>query len=160
MYCVFAPKQKQNDIVANLCPPKSSLFSFGFFCINICMLSSVFVIKFTTTTRLYHGYTCHIGSILARTKHMNVTENLRLNCSLSVPFQLAAVFHGGKREETSYEQPHASKKSILGRDPARRTDYTKEKLHFSCGIEDFVETLFCKLCVILRSRVLLDVCPY
>ena len=30
----------------------------------------------------------------------------------------------------------------------------------SCDIEDFVETHFCKLGVILRSRVLLGVCPH
>ena len=30
----------------------------------------------------------------------------------------------------------------------------KIKIHSSCEIEDYVETLICKLCVILRSRVL------
>ena len=35
----------------------------------------------------------------------------------------------------------------------------KMKLHSSCKIEDFVETHICKLCVILRSRVLRVVCP-
>ena len=30
----------------------------------------------------------------------------------------------------------------------------KMKIHFSCDIEDFVETQRCKLCVILRSRAL------
>ena len=30
----------------------------------------------------------------------------------------------------------------------------------SCEIEDFVETRLCKVCVILRSRVLRVVCPY
>ena len=35
-----------------------------------------------------------------------------------------------------------------------------KKIHSSsCEIEDFVETHLCKLCVILRSRVLLGVCP-
>ena len=33
-------------------------------------------------------------------------------------------------------------------------------IHSSCEIEDFVETHICKLCVILRSRVLRVVCPY
>ena len=28
----------------------------------------------------------------------------------------------------------------------------KMKIHSSCEIEDFVETHFCKLCVILRTR--------
>ena len=37
---------------------------------------------------------------------------------------------------------------------------TKLKLHSSCEIEDFVETHLCKLCVILKSRVLLVVCPH
>ena len=36
----------------------------------------------------------------------------------------------------------------------------KIKMHSSCEIEDFVETHLCKLCVILRSRVLLGVCPH
>ena len=35
-----------------------------------------------------------------------------------------------------------------------------EKKHSSCEIEDFVETHLCKLCVILRSRVLRVVCPH
>ena len=34
----------------------------------------------------------------------------------------------------------------------------KNKIHSSCEIEYFVETHLCKLCVILRSRVLLVVC--
>ena len=34
------------------------------------------------------------------------------------------------------------------------------KIHPSCEIEYFVETHLCKLCVILRSRVLRVVCPY
>ena len=34
----------------------------------------------------------------------------------------------------------------------------KKEIHASCEIEDFVETHLCKLCVILRSRVLLGVC--
>ena len=34
----------------------------------------------------------------------------------------------------------------------------KIKIHSSCEIEDFVETHLCKLCVILRSRVLRVVC--
>ena len=33
------------------------------------------------------------------------------------------------------------------------------KIHSSCEVEDFVETHLCKLCVILRSRVLRVVCP-
>ena len=33
-------------------------------------------------------------------------------------------------------------------------DIMKIKIHSSCEIEDFVETHLCKLCVILRSRVL------
>ena len=45
-----------------------------------------------------------------------------------------------------------------------KLDYTskniiKIKIHFSCVIEDFVETHLCKLCVILRSRVSRVVCP-
>ena len=36
--------------------------------------------------------------------------------------------------------------------------YYKIKIHSSCEIEDFVETHLCKLCVILRSRVLQLVC--
>ena len=34
------------------------------------------------------------------------------------------------------------------------------KIHSSCEIEDFVETHLCKLCVILRSRVLGVVRPH
>ena len=34
----------------------------------------------------------------------------------------------------------------------------KIKIRSSCEIEDFVETHICKLCVILRSRVILGVC--
>ena len=37
-------------------------------------------------------------------------------------------------------------------------DMLKKKIHSSCEIEDFVENHLCKLCVILRSRVLLGVC--
>ena len=33
----------------------------------------------------------------------------------------------------------------------------KIKIHSTCEIEDFVETHICKLCVILRSRVVLPV---
>ena len=36
----------------------------------------------------------------------------------------------------------------------------KMKIHSSCEIEDFVEIHLCKLCVILRSRVLRVVCPH
>ena len=37
----------------------------------------------------------------------------------------------------------------------------KIKIHSSCEIEDFFETNhLCKLCVILRSRVLRVVCPH
>ena len=36
----------------------------------------------------------------------------------------------------------------------------KIKIHSSCEIEDSVETHLFKLCVILRSRVLLGVCPH
>ena len=36
----------------------------------------------------------------------------------------------------------------------------KMKIHSSCEIEDFIETHLCKLCVILRSRVLRVVCPH
>ena len=36
----------------------------------------------------------------------------------------------------------------------------KIKKHSSCEIEYFVETHLCKLCVILRSRVLRVVCPH
>ena len=35
----------------------------------------------------------------------------------------------------------------------------KMKIHSSCETEDFVETHLCKLCVILRSRVLRVVYP-
>ena len=34
------------------------------------------------------------------------------------------------------------------------------KIHSSCEIEYFVDTHLCKLCVILRSRVLRVVCPH
>ena len=36
----------------------------------------------------------------------------------------------------------------------------KIKIHSSFEIEDLVETHLCKLCVILRSRVLRVVCPH
>ena len=36
----------------------------------------------------------------------------------------------------------------------------KNEIHSSCEIEDFAETHLCKLCVILRSRMLLGVCPH
>ena len=36
----------------------------------------------------------------------------------------------------------------------------KIKIHSSCDVEDFVETHFCKLSVILRSLVLRGVCLY
>ena len=39
------------------------------------------------------------------------------------------------------------------------TTYYKT-IHSSCEIEDFVETHICKLCVILRSRVLRGVCSH
>ena len=34
----------------------------------------------------------------------------------------------------------------------------KTKIHSGCEIEDFIETIIYKLCVILRSHVLLGVC--
>ena len=34
------------------------------------------------------------------------------------------------------------------------------KILYSCDIEEFVETHLCKLCVLLRSRVFLGVCPH
>ena len=37
--------------------------------------------------------------------------------------------------------------------------YYKIEIRSSCEIDDFVATHFCKLCVILRSRVLRVVCP-
>ena len=37
--------------------------------------------------------------------------------------------------------------------------FIKIKIRSSCEIEDFVETNLCKLCVILRSRVLRVMCP-
>ena len=40
------------------------------------------------------------------------------------------------------------------------THIIKIKIHSSCETEDFVETHLCKLCVILRSRVLRVVCPH
>ena len=36
----------------------------------------------------------------------------------------------------------------------------KMKIHSSCEIEDFVKNHLCKLCVIVRSRVLRVVCPH
>ena len=38
--------------------------------------------------------------------------------------------------------------------------YTKRKMRSSCEGEESVDTHLCKLCVILRSCVLLDVCPH
>ena len=38
-------------------------------------------------------------------------------------------------------------------------DIINMKIQSSCEIESFVETRLCKLCVILRSRVLPIVCP-
>ena len=43
----------------------------------------------------------------------------------------------------------------------KHTEYIiKIKIHSSCEIEDFVETHLCKLCVILRWRVLRVVCAH
>ena len=39
-------------------------------------------------------------------------------------------------------------------------DITNIKIHSSCEIENFVATHLCKLCVILRSRVLRVVCRH
>ena len=44
--------------------------------------------------------------------------------------------------------------------PASHTYIIKIKIHSSCEIEFFVETHLCKLCVILRSRVLRAGCPH
>ena len=45
--------------------------------------------------------------------------------------------------------------------PTGNTGIIKIKIHSSCEIECIVETHLCKLCVILRSRVLLRVvCPH
>ena len=41
-----------------------------------------------------------------------------------------------------------------------RISVIKIKIHSSCEIEYFVEIHLCKLCVILRSRVLRVVCPH
>ena len=40
----------------------------------------------------------------------------------------------------------------------RRALYNKDKYNVSCEVEDFVETHLCKLCGILRSRVLRVLC--
>ena len=37
---------------------------------------------------------------------------------------------------------------------------TEVNVHSSCEIEDFVEARLCKLCVVLRSRVLRVVCAH
>ena len=56
------------------------------------------------------------------------------------------------------EEPERNQKSSRRR---VTTEYIiKIKIHASCEIEGFVETHLCKLCVILRSRVLRVVCPY
>ena len=74
-----------------------------------------------------------------------------------------------------YISPHSSEYSLStvgigaacvnSRKSKNRTDTStynniKTKIHSSCEIEYFVETHFCKLCVILRSRVLRVVCPH
>ena len=45
--------------------------------------------------------------------------------------------------------------------PVERPRYIiKIKMHSRCEVEYFVETHLCKLCVILRSRVLRVLCPH
>ena len=55
--------------------------------------------------------------------------------------------------EASHRHKNKTKKTII--------NIIKIKIHSSgCEIEYFVETHLCKLCVILRSRVLRVVCPH
>ena len=79
---------------------------------------------------------------------------------------------------TSHLSDHIIKRKSAGQKPRRATPPTrhsepvfvyrlvyrlyiiKMKIRSSCEIEYFVETHLCKLCVILRSRVLRVVCPH
>ena len=55
-------------------------------------------------------------------------------------------------------------KFFIGRGPIEKiysgVYIIKKNIHSSCEIEDFVETHLCKLCMILRSRVVRVVCPH
>ena len=70
-------------------------------------------------------------------------------------FALGTICH-----QVSPQSDNTQTVDLGGSDKDDITIIKMKKKHASCDIEYFVETHLCKLCVILRSRVLRVVCPH
>ena len=118
-----------------LCKPRRSYY------IGICLLGSKYMMKGISDV-------CYVRNTIASHDSscpppLHVSQLLRRGCLHATPL------HYRSQEVDPYHPIHAYYITC-----------TKIKIQSSCEIEDFVETHLCKLCVILRSRVLRVVCPH
>ena len=96
------------------------------------------------------GYTITSASYKPRTATKKTKKSVFVNFRLIIVYQPsksglgAQEYHTSEYDHAAPESYHVKKKEVI-------------KIHSSCGIEDFVETHICKLCTLLRSRVLLGV---
>ena len=93
--------------------------------------------------------TVHAMDQVRHTLHVSDVADSHQDCILdhneaSTPQQPSGLAHRAHPACTGSEYEHTK----------------KMKIHSSCEIEYFVETYLCKLCVILRSRVLRVVCSH